>query len=228
MTKNAKKIGLVGHQGKMGLEIARVLSAKNLEFQGVTRADLSSRSLLEISVLIDFSVAEAVPAVIDFALKKGIPVVSGTTGPDVENQWLVAAEKIPVLWSSNMSLGVAVLKKSLHTLRALSSQNFDFQIEEIHHRQKKDKPSGTAVTLQKTLESCLTLDQQQQLAPVQSLRLGGVYGIHRVYATSQDESLLFEHQALNRSVFAQGAVTAALWLQSQTKGFYRMEDLLGL
>ena len=82
--------------------------------------------------------------------------------------------------------------------------------------------------MQKKLQSVLSANQSKNLQEVQSLRLGGIYGIHKVHAVSEDEALVFEHQALNRKVFAQGAITAAQWLQKKPVGFYTMEDLLSV
>ncbi|WP_374029484.1 4-hydroxy-tetrahydrodipicolinate reductase [Bdellovibrio bacteriovorus] len=125
-----------------------------------------------------------------------------------------------MLWSSNMSLGVAVLNEALKSLSAIS--HFDFQIEELHHNKKKDKPSGTAITLQENLEKAVGRELPEALA----IRGGGIFGVHKIYAMSDEEVLTFEHTALNRTVFAKGAVQAAEWLVKQKPGLYQIRDVL--
>ena len=119
-----------------------------------------------------------------------------------------------------MSLGVAVLNQALELCSQL--EGFDFQIEEFHHKRKKDNPSGTAITLQENLEKAT----ERKLPPPIGMRGGGLFGIHKVWAFSEEEALLFEHQALNRAVFARGALKAARWLSQQEPGLYGMKDVL--
>jgi 4-hydroxy-tetrahydrodipicolinate reductase len=119
-----------------------------------------------------------------------------------------------------MSLGVAVLKKAIRLFTHLD--DFDFQIEEFHHNKKKDRPSGTAIALQEELQK--TIPKKKLPEPL-VVRAGGIFGIHKVYAVSDEEMLCFEHQALNRRVFAKGAVRAGLWLSKQRPGSYELEDI---
>ena len=100
---------------------------------------------------------------------------------------------------------------------------FDFQIEELHHNRKKDNPSGTAITLQNELAA---VTKTQPPKPI-GIRGGGIFGVHKVWAMSDEEVLCFEHQALNRTVFARGAVRAAQWLVKKKKsGLYSMKEVL--
>ena len=123
----------------------------------------------------------------------------------------------PVFYSANMSLGVAALRKAMQVFNYLS--DFDFQIVEFHHNQKKDNPSGTALMLQKALPKSSKSKQ-----PV-GVRGGGIFGIHNVYAMSESEIIEFSHTALNRQVFAKGAVKVAKWLHEQKPGrLYTFED----
>jgi len=151
-------------------------------------------------------------------------LVSGTTALNTANRTKmeVAAKKIPILWAANMSLGVHVLAQALKNLAPL--QDWDFQVEETHHRLKKDKPSGTALFFQDILAKIILKTLPEPL----SARVGAVVGIHRVSAASEEEMLIFEHQALSRTVFARGALTAAAWL-AKRKGkakLYQMADVL--
>ncbi|MGZ3768406.1 MAG: 4-hydroxy-tetrahydrodipicolinate reductase [Bdellovibrio sp.] len=219
------KVGLIGAGGRMGQEIVNVINANdNCElFYPVNRDDSwDTKKAAEVNVWIDFSSPEALKTVLERAAANHTPVVCGTTGLSSFQKDLLAeyGKKIPVLWSSNMSLGVAVLNEAIKSLAAVA--HFDFQIEEIHHNRKKDKPSGTALTLQENLHKAVKKELPEPLA----IRGGGVFGIHKVYSMSDEEVLVFEHNALNRTVFAKGAVKAAEWLIKQDKGLYQMRDVL--
>ncbi|KHD88587.1 MAG: dihydrodipicolinate reductase [Bdellovibrio sp. ArHS] len=219
------KIGVVGPGGRMGQEIVSVVDANpRCElFYPLNRDEkFDSKKAAQVDVWIDFSSPEALKDVLKRAAEHKTPVVCGTTGfskkeKDLLNKY---SKKIPVLWSSNMSLGVAVLNEALKNLAAIS--HFDFQIEEIHHSRKKDKPSGTAITLQENLEKAVG----KKLPEAVAIRGGGVFGVHKVYSMSDEEVLVFEHSALNRTVFAKGAVQAAEWLIKQKPGLYQIRDVL--
>ena len=127
---------------------------------------------------------------------------------------------IPVFWASNFSIGVALVTEMLNVFS--KHNEFDFQIEELHHRHKRDRPSGTAKSLQKALQKVVLKDLPE---PV-SIRGGEIFGIHKVWAMGASENITIEHTALNRSVFAEGAVRAAVWLAEQKSGNYTMRDLL--
>ncbi len=218
-------IGLFGATGRMGQEIVQVLTQeKGVELSlGVGRkTKVAPADLKKTDVWIDFSTPEALEQNLKWALLAKKPFVCGTTGINEKQKQLLkaAAKKIPVLWASNMSLGVAVLSEALRAFSAL--HHFDFQIEEIHHIHKKDRPSGTAITLQNTLEEVV----ERKLPPPLAIRGGGVFGVHKVFAMSADEVLTFEHTALNRSVFARGAVQAARWIEKRPAGFYGMRECL--
>lgn len=219
------KIGLVGAAGRMGKEIVQVVEAHpRLElFYPYSRKDKwDAKKAAAVDVWIDFSSPEALKDVLKRAAENKTPVVCGTTGFSKKEKDLLEqyGKKIPVLWSSNMSLGVAVLNEALKSLAAIS--HFDFQIEEIHHNRKKDKPSGTAITLQENLEKAV----KKKLPEALAIRGGGVFGVHKIFAMSDEEVLTFEHSALNRTVFAKGAVQAAEWLTKQKPGLYQIRDVL--
>lgn len=219
------KIGIVGANGRMGQEIAKVVeqSPRCDLYYALTRSEaLDTKRAAQVDVWIDFSSPEALKSVLKMAEKNKTPVVCGTTGLSASQKKMLeaSAKKIPVLWSSNMSLGVAVLNEALKSLAAIS--HFDFQIEEFHHNKKKDKPSGTAITLQENLEKAVGRKLPEALA----IRGGGIFGVHKIYSMSDEEVLVFEHTALNRTVFAKGSVQAAEWLLKQKPGFYQIRDVL--
>lgn len=239
--KRKLKVGLVGASGRMGQEITEILqeaSGKNKESQFelylaicrtsalaefiFTRETPVCKEAADVDVWIDFSSPETLADLLKVAKKNKTPVVSGTTGlSEAQFRSLKqAAVTIPVLWSSNMSLGVAVLTEALEVFKHI--RQFDFQIEEFHHNRKKDKPSGTAKSLQAKLENVVG----RKLPEAVAIRGGGIFGIHKVHAMSEEEHIVFEHTAMNRAVFARGAVQAAQWLCSQKKGYYQMRDVL--
>lgn len=220
-----KRVGLFGATGRMGREISQLLSASNkleLHYAVQRTTAWDEARAAEVDVWIDFSLPEAFEAMLQRARETGKPLVSGTTGlsaaQHAELKALASAQ--PVLWASNMSLGVTVLAEALKVFTALS--DFDFQIEEIHHHRKKDKPSGTAITLQEKLREAV----QKELPEPLAIRGGGVFGEHKIYALGEEEVLTFSHSALNRTVFAKGAVRAADWIIQQKPGLYSIANML--
>lgn len=219
------KVGLVGASGRMGKEIAVVLEQSTdceLFYPLLRKEKVDFKKASKVDVWIDFSTPEAFAGVLELAAKYKTPVVCGTTGFSAKEKTLLKkySKQFPLLWASNMSMGVAVLNEALKSLSAIS--NFDFQIEEIHHNRKKDKPSGTAITLQENLTQAVG----KKLPDPVAIRGGGVFGVHKIFAMSDEEVLTFEHSALNRTVFAKGAVRAALWLARQKPGLYQIRDVL--
>lgn len=235
MMKRKINIGLIGASGKMGQEILRLcaggagiqvkaLISRN-EISGWSkRSEKEKKAALrkKADVWIDFSHPELFEDVLLFAAETQTPLVSGTTGVGAKLETLLAraGKKIPVLWASNMSLGVAVVNEMLKLLSML--EGFDFYIDEIHHLRKIDNPSGTAKTLHATLQNAVG---KKVPAPV-GHRVGAVYGIHRIGAASAQEMITIEHQALNRAVFAEGAIKAARWLVNQKRGVHNISEVV--
>lgn len=218
----------------MGQEIARVVH-QDPYWQlsgGVDRADatvglriepeLEAFQKKDVDVVIDFSSPAIFGDILEWCVKNNKPLVSGTTGLSLADfaRLKSASKKIPVLWAPNMSLGIAMFAELIKRVAQL--EDFDFQIEEFHHRHKKDKPSGTAILLQDVLKASVTKEVPEALA----IRGGGIFGIHRLYCMSPDETITIEHVALNRSVFAKGAVSAARWLVGKKAGSYELKDTL--
>lgn len=227
-----KQVAVMGAGGRMGQEVIGQLRKSSVlsYHSGVAQeggeyvsspVNLNSN---EIDVVIDFSLPDGFDKILKFCSERGVPLVSGTTGlSDQQFQTLAdAGKKIPVLWASNMSIGVTFMNSLLEQFATI--KDFEFGIEELHHSQKKDSPSGTALTLKSTLEGALKKSVDQVVA----IRGGGIYGIHKIWAMSPDETITLEHTALNRTVFAAGAVKAAEWLTQQKSGLYQLRDVLGL
>lgn len=219
------KICLAGATGKVGQEILKIVNETS-DFEVIQYLQKKSKvrklSSGKVDVLIDFTLPTFFDECLKYAVENKIAFVSGTTGLTSRQKENLkkASKKIPVLWASNMSLGVCVLNKMLEALSAI--KNYDFYIEETHHIHKKDAPSGTALTLQENLEKAIN----KKTKDVFALRGGGVFGQHRVVALGAEEVLTLQHDALNRTVFARGALTCAKWIAHKNKGLYSIEDVL--
>jgi 4-hydroxy-tetrahydrodipicolinate reductase len=179
----------------------------------------------KVDLVIDFSNPKGSGQALRWALENLKPIVSGTTGlSKLElREFTKAAKKIPVLYSANMSLGVAVMSAMIQSFRAVPDWNF--QIDEVHHIHKKDRPSGTALLLQTALVKAVG----RKLPEPNSIRGGGVPGIHRVWAMGPEENLILEHTAFKRAVFARGALAATRWLFDKNEpGLYDLSHLYSL
>lgn len=174
-------------------------------------------------VAIDFSLPDAFDAILDLSLARGAAFVSGTTGLDAAQHARldIAARTIPVLWSANFSVGVAVLA-DLVRRAAAALPGWDCDIVESHHVHKKDAPSGTALRLGEAASAGGATPR------VASIRAGDIVGEHLVQFTGQGERIELLHRATDRDVFARGALQAALWLAGRPAGRYAMHDMLGL
>lgn len=225
------RVAITGASGRMGQELVdKSQDFKSVEFiTGISRRGgpqtvktLSDLDANKIDVLIDFSLPEFFDEILAWCLANKKKLVSGTTGlsPKQHEKISSAGQEIAILWAPNMSLGIALIKKMLAHFSA--EQGYSFQIEEAHHKGKKDSPSGTAIVLQEVLQKAVN----QTLPPIHSIRDGEVFGVHKIIARSQEETITLEHQAHGRSVFAKGALRAAEWIYNKGPGRYRLEDIL--
>ena len=190
-------------------------------------------------MVIDFSHHTAVADVLDYAKANGCAAVIGTTGHTAEEKELIykAAEEIPVFYSGNMSLGIAVLCR-LARQAAAYFPDADIEIVEIHHNRKVDAPSGTAHMLFNAIrqarpdavEVCGRAGEgkrKKNEVGVASLRLGTVVGVHEVNIHTGSQCLTLRHEAVTRAMLADGAVDAARFMEGKQAGLYDMESLLG-
>lgn len=218
------KLIVCGSAGRMGQEIARLVEADK-QIKIVSKVDKDNSGEMKktsADVLVDFTVASEFSKILSWCDRNKIAFVSGTTGISEADKKLLksASKKIPVFWAPNMSLGVNFVINLLKSYGAIS--DFDFAISETHHIHKKDKPSGTALWLKEALEKSI----KKNVNNVESIREGEVFGDHKIIATSPSEVITLEHRALNREVFAKGAVAAVKWIAKKKKGLYSMSDLL--
>jgi 4-hydroxy-tetrahydrodipicolinate reductase len=197
--------------------------------------------LLGADVVIDFSTASAVPALVGLAARQGVAVMSGTTGLDAVGESALdrAAASIPVLWAPNTSLGVQVLADLVEQAVRRLGPGFDVEILELHHRRKIDAPSGTALRLARAakagragLEEVHARDgnvgaRKDQELGVVAVRGGDVIGDHTVFLLGNGERLELTHRASSRELFAQGALVAARFVAGKPPGRYAFKDVLG-
>ncbi len=192
-------------------------------------SDFQSKAidLNDISAVIDFSSPGGLKTCISFCIENMLPLISGTTGLTDEHLELVSTAKksIPILLASNMSIGIANLKSSIEKYLSSISISSTCKIIEIHHTNKKDAPSGTAIEIQKFIEN---LPESKLVSPIdiESLRIGNIYGIHRIVFENAEGKTMFQHVANSRNVFAIGALQAAKWIKSKEIGEYSFADFL--
>ncbi|MCO5220785.1 MAG: 4-hydroxy-tetrahydrodipicolinate reductase [Thermomicrobiales bacterium] len=251
------RIGIAGATGRMGREIATAAQSwAGVEIRGglvrpgspALDSDVAIPLFTDpvalsavVDVVIDVSTAAATPGIVEGARQSGTPLVCGVTGLDGHGRATLesAATEIPVLYARNLSTGIAALLDLLPRLLA-ALPDADVEIVEMHHRGKKDAPSGTAEALAEVIvQARAELDGQrivygrQGVAPRQpseigmhSLRGGANSGEHTVLLATGGEEIRIGHRALSRRTFADGALRAAVWIVRQPPGLYAMADVL--
>ncbi len=248
------KIIMNGCNGRMGRIITELVSKEeNAEivagvdvYTGVENKYPVFTSIEECDVkadvIVDFSLPTGTDKVLDYAVKTGTPVVLCTTGLSDEQIVRVkeVSEKVAILRSANMSVGVNLLLKVLHDVAPqLAAAGFDIEIVEKHHNQKKDAPSGTAIALADAINDSLNNEYEyaydrssrSESRPVKEIgisavRGGTIPGDHDVIFAGQDEVITFSHRAYSRAIFGKGAITAAKFLAGKNPGLYSMADAL--
>lgn len=233
-------IGIIGAHGRMGQAIAAGLSEHDATLAGgVDSGDDIAALAREADVLVDFSAPAALAATLTAARAHGTALVIGTTGltTDHHAQIDTAAREIAVLQTGNTSLGVTLLSVLVERASA-ALPGWDVEVVEMHHRLKKDAPSGTALLLGEAaargrnvpMTAEIDRDRQREDGAIgfASLRGGTVVGDHSVVLAGPHERLTLGHVAEDRSLFAHGALRAALWLAGKPAGRYKMRDVLDL
>ena len=200
---------------------------------------------VEIDVAIDFSLADAVDRTIDHCMENNIALVSGTTAISEKQRekMKAASKKIPILYATNMSVGMNLLFSLAGKVAALLGDEYDIEIVEQHHRFKKDAPSGSAMTLAENIcretgrpfpESLVhgrngkeALRQKGSIT-MHAVRAGDITGVHSIIFGTLGETITLNHTANSRDTFVHGALRAAEWLVEQKTGLYSMADVLNL
>ena len=259
------KLAIFGAAGRMGQAVARLACASadirivgaaeapggphvgadvgelaGIGTLGVAIGNDAAAALLGADVLVDFSTAAAIPAMLNAATRARVAVVSGTTGLDDAARGAISrsAEHVPVLWAPNMSIGVQVLRQLLRQAMAALGPAYDLEIVEVHHGAKVDAPSGTALDLaaaarEAQAELELVHGRQGPAGPrrhaeigVHAVRGGGVVGDHTVHLLGQLERLEITHRAIHRDLFAAGALEAARFVVGKPPGRYTLADVI--
>lgn len=236
------RIGIIGY-GKMGRLIEKIAESRGHQVVCiVSRTDnLQLLKTKRVELAFEFSVPEKAFTNIAFCLQHGIAVVSGTTGwLDLKKQAdaICAEEGGRFFHATNFSIGVNLFLKANAYLAKIIAQyeQYDVQISEVHHIHKKDAPSGTAITTAKSILDNLPRKKEwvrannqkpyaQDQIPIHAHREAEVIGVHEVLYSSESDFISLKHQALDRSIYAHGAVLAAEWLQER-QGVFGMADML--
>ena len=241
------KIAIVGAAGRMGKMLIALADA-DPALEVVAKVDVADGFdktwPAETEAVIDFSFHSAVPAFIAKAADAGLGYVLGTTGLSPEEQQAVeaAAKRIPVVQSGNYSLGVNLLLNLVRMAAKTLGPEYDVEVVEMHHRHKKDAPSGTALMLAKAAAAGRGVDfdkaaiygrqgiigeRPEGEIAVHALRGGSVVGDHTVMFAGEVERVELTHRAQSREAFAAGALKAAQWAVGRQPGIYTMRDVLG-
>ena len=243
------KIAIVGAAGRMGRKLIELAAGEGLEV--VSKVDVAEgydrEWPKEVEGVIDFSFHAGVPAFVTKAAEQGIPYVIGTTGITADEQKSVdaAAQKIPIVQSGNYSLGVNLLIQLVKEAARILDPKYDVEVVEMHHRHKKDAPSGTALMLAKAAaegrgrgdRSAMkdfvlgrageTGERPEGEIAIHALRGGSVVGDHTVMFAGELERVEITHKAQDRAAFAAGALKALRWAAGRKAGIYNMRHVLG-
>lgn len=239
------RIALVGARGRMGQTIAA--AAPELDCSIAALLDVGddlAAGIQQADAVIDFSSHKATGEVIRLAVAQGKPLVIGTTGHSADEKRSLGVEtaKIPTVWAGNYSVGVNLLFALTRRAASILGSDYDAEVVEMHHRFKKDAPSGTAARLLEIIleerkltrealrhgREGITGERTSTEVGIHALRGGDVVGDHTVIFAALGERLELTHKASDRGIFARGALRAAQWVKSQRPGLYDMQDVLGL
>jgi len=253
------KVGVFGASGRVGkllledlketenMSVSSVFVRNDLDFSidpSVLVTNDMYSFLNACDIVIDFSLPEACETLLEEAMRTPKPLVIGTTGLNAHQLNLLkqASELMPILYATNMSLGVALLNKLVYQASA-ALEGFDIEIVEMHHRHKKDAPSGTALTLSQSAAAGRGLDidkvrvsgrdgnigeRSKDEISVMALRGGDIVGRHTVGFYNDGEFIELNHTATSRNTFSKGALRAASWLADKKAGLYSISDCLEL
>jgi 4-hydroxy-tetrahydrodipicolinate reductase len=246
MVKEASGLALSGAGERPGYPAGQDAgSLAGLGPLGVPVVDDLGKALAGAAVVIDFTSFESSVRHAALCAEKGVALVIGSTGFTAEAKARIAeaASRIPVLLSPNMSVGVNVMFDLVRRAAAILGDAYDIELVELHHKLKKDAPSGTAMRLAEVAAEARGLDPAKELnyarhgmigerpareIGVQTIRGGDIVGEHTVFYCGQGERLEITHRATSRDQFARGAVRAAQWIGGKPAGLYDMADVLGL
>lgn len=240
------KIGIIG-AGAMGNTVNNYIKerrAQGDDFESLGTAELINGGSIEEAfgetpdIIIDFSNPANIEKTCSYAEEHGIPAVIATTGcGDTETERIkLAAEKVPVVFSANYSLGITVMARIAEEMTDILGENFDIEIVEKHHRNKLDAPSGTALLLARAVNNKGNYEftygrygserRKKQDIGIHAVRGGGIVGEHSIIFAGDEEVIEIKHHAASKRIFAVGALKAAEFAIGKEKGLYDMKDVL--
>lgn len=239
------RIALIGARGRMGQAITAAATEAGATISAAIDAgDDLAAGIASCDVIIDFSFHKITPEVIRLAVAHKKPLVIGTTGhaADEKKHLLVEAAKTACVWSGNYSVGVNLLFALTRRAASVLGSDYDAEVVEMHHRFKKDAPSGTAARLLEIIleerkltaaalrhgREGITGERTPTEVGIHALRGGDVVGDHTVMFAALGERIELTHKASDRGIFARGSIRAAQWLVGRSAGVYDMQDVLGL
>jgi 4-hydroxy-tetrahydrodipicolinate reductase len=239
------KIMINGAKGRMGQAVASAAAEAGVAVgAAVDVGDALAPALAGCDAVIDFSSHAATRALLEAAVAQRKPVVLGTTGhnADEKRRLLELAAQVPCVWAGNFSVGVNLLFALTRRASAVLGSDYDAEVVEMHHRFKKDAPSGTAARLLEIIleerkldrtalrhgREGITGERRPTEVGIHALRGGDVVGDHTVIFAALGERLELIHKASDRGIFARGALRAAQWVVGRPAGVYDMQDVLGL
>jgi len=254
---NKIKLTITGCLGRMGQQLIKsAKNSKNFKLVSLTenriinkkicglRPQLNSVSAFKnANVIIDFTIPKCTLEVLKVASKLKKKVVIGTTGFSKKEENLIKkySKKIPILKAGNMSLGINLLMYLTEIASKSLGNNFLSKVFEVHHKHKKDHPSGTALMLGKGIATGKNKDFYNLMGKkylnkktfpyskkinFNSMRKGEIIGNHKVFFSSGKETITLDHEAFDRALYSEGAFTAAKWLMGKKPGLYSMRDVL--
>jgi len=236
---------LIGPHGRMGRAVQSAAGTMGLTISAaIGRGEDPAPHVAACDVIVDFSAPAATAGLIALAAAQRKALVIGTTGHDQAHKpaLLAAAAQVPCVWAGNFSVGVNLLFALVRRATAVLGADYDAEVVEMHHRFKKDAPSGTAARLLEIIleerqlgqdalrhgRAGLTGARTSAEVGIHALRGGDVVGEHTVMFAALGERLELTHKASDRGIFAVGALRAAQWVMRQPPGVYDMQDVLGL
>lgn len=239
------RILINGARGRMGRTLIATAADMSLTVSAaVDLGDDLAAGIAASDVIVDFSSHHATQGLLEAAIAQKKAVVIGTTGHPAETKaaLLKLAAQIPCVWAGNYSVGVNLLYALTRRAASVLGSDYDAEVVEMHHRYKKDAPSGTAARLLEIIleerrltasalrhgREGITGERQPTEVGIHSLRGGDVVGDHNVIFAALGERLELTHKASDRAIFARGALRSAQWVVSQPAGVYDMQDVLGL
>ncbi|QJC35148.1 4-hydroxy-tetrahydrodipicolinate reductase [Enterobacteriaceae endosymbiont of Donacia proxima] len=256
MNKNQIRLAIAGINGRMGKSILKLLNMqidKNILLNGVieTKSSLKERKKIfyksnflniksniidiidDFDVLIDFTNPKSTIENLNICKSYNKKIVIGTTGFNIQQKLIIEkiSKKIAIVLSANFSLGINILLKILENITKIFCKNklenkVDINIIEKHHKNKKDAPSGTALSLKNIIIQIYKKYNFMKEIKCHSIRAADLYGEHNILFSFIGEQIELIHKASNRRAFSEGAIKAAIWLYTKKTGIYNMSHVL--